>query len=214
MHKADVETTLENMKALGFSQVKVDGKGRVMDVALDKDVEWATDKEQVKIVPCRDCGRPIVVTTFFMPEKAQCRSCAGLTENVVGTVAAPVAGKTDPAKAMSLVDCLVNQQFAEAVCPICVEPMELKHLFHNDSHGPGHWTQSSKGPVWVQDAVGETAVHQCNRCKATVTMATTALHVFKRINEPRPGRQINSWLTEAVGVRDEHEIGPVEGTAA
>lgn len=213
MHKNDVQDQIDGMRALGQDHIKVDAKGRMMQLDLAKEPEWATDKEQVKIVPCRDCRRPMVVTAFFMPEKAQCRACAGESENAVASVAAPVAGVTEPAKAMNLADCLLNPQFSEAICPICVEPMELKHVFHNPDYGPGHWEQSSKGPVWVQDAAGETALHQCNRCRCTITIATTAVHTFKRINEVRPGRHVNGWAT-SLGTRDEdHAIEPVEAEA-
>ncbi|HEY6892502.1 MAG TPA: hypothetical protein VI300_32150 [Solirubrobacter sp.] len=201
-----VSDTLASMQALGVTTIKVDAKGRTMDIDPSKDVEYATDKEQVKIVPCRNasCLRPMVVTTFFMPDKAECRSCRGDNPDAgVASVAAPIAGSTEPAKAMNLADVLLNPQFAEVICPICVEPMELKSVNHNDQYGPGHWTPSSKGPAWVQDAKGETVMHQCNKCLLVITIANTARYEFKRQNEVRrkQGRGANVWA-DVDGVRE------------
>lgn len=208
MLRTVVGDTLASMQALGVTTIKVDSKGRTMDIDPSKDVEYATDKDQVKIVPCRNaaCQRPIVVTTFFTPEKAECRVCQGEAEPgaSVATVAVPIPGQTDPAKAISLPDALINKQFAEVICPVCVEPMELKSVNHNDQYGPGHWTPSSKGPVWVQDAKGETTMHQCAKCLLVVTISNTARHAFKRQNEPKQkdNRGANAWI-DVNGVREE-----------
>lgn len=203
--RTQVQDSLDSMAMLGVVLIKVDGKGRVMEIDPAKEPEYATDKDQVKIVPCRNeaCRRPMVVTTFFSPEKAECRACKGEAEPgaTMATVGVPVPGQTDPGKAVRLADCLINKQLAEAVCPICVEPMELKSVNHNDEYGPGRWVQSSKGAIWEQLAKGETVMHQCNGCKLVVTMSTTATHLFRRQNEPGNGKNANAWAG-VNGVRD------------
>lgn len=195
--RTQVQDQLSNMTALGMTTVKVNSAGRTMDIDPSKEVEFATDKDQVKIVPCRNdsCRRPMVVTTFFTPEKAECRACKGEAgpDAHVATVGVPIPGQTDPSKAVNLIGCLINEQLATAVCPICVEPMELKSVNHNDEYGPGHYQQTTKGAVWHQDAKGETTMHQCPRCMLVLTMSTTATHQFRRQNEARPGKNANAW---------------------
>jgi hypothetical protein len=202
MLRTQVQDQLDNMKALGMNEVKVDAKGRMLELDLALAPEYATDKDQVKLVPCRECKRPMIVTTFFMADKAQCRECEGTSDGSFASVAAPTPGETDPSKAVNLANCLLNPQFAEVICPVCVEPMELKSVNHNDHFGPGKWVHSSKGSVWDQSAKGETVMHQCPGCMLVVTISNTARNHFKRINEPRPGKNSNVWA-EITGVRDE-----------
>jgi hypothetical protein len=161
----------------------------------------------VKLVPCRECKRPLVTTTFFAPAKAICAVCKGeAPDSRVATVGVPQPGETDPAKAVRLEDCLINQHFALALCPAHPDDnthvMELKSVNHNDHYGPGEWQHTAKGAIWKQTAKGETAMHQCLKCKATVTYSTTATNQFRRQNEVRPGKHVNGFA-EINGIRDE-----------
>lgn len=158
----------------------------------EKEVEVQTDKDRVKLVPCRECKRPLAVTTFFAPAKAQCSVCKGGNNgNAVASVGVPIPGSTSPAKAVNLADCLVNPTFAFARCP--VHPgddehvMELKSVSHNDEHGPQELIGYKDGrPQYRRIAIGETVMLQCDTCKATVSYSTTATHQFRRQNEEGP----------------------------
>jgi hypothetical protein len=44
-------------------------------------------------------------------------------------------------------------------------------------------------------------VHQCNRCLCCLSLTTTATHSFRRMNEPRPGKNVNAWAP-ILGTRD------------
>ncbi len=189
---ADVADVLANIKAMGQDTIAVDGKGTRLEIDLDATPEIQTDKEAIKIVPCRECKRPLGVTTFFAPAKAICRSCSGeaLAEGGgVATVGQPTPGQTDPARAINLADCLVNKPFAQALCPVHPDDpdhvMEIKTVSHSQHYGPGHYEKSSKGLVWVQDAPGETVRHQCTKCLATVDYATTQRSPLHRQNAPK-----------------------------
>jgi hypothetical protein len=209
--RTNVEDVLANLVTLGIDEIEVK-KGVKLPIDPKKDVEYHTDKEAVKIVPCRnaDCKRPMVVTTFFAAAKAECRVCTGETDGerrkaAPGSLQAVVPGETDPALAVNLQDALINKQFMTAVCPMCQGEMELKSVNHSDTVGPGHWVHG-KEPRWEQTAKGETVMFQCNDDLTVVTMATTARHRFRRANEVRPGKDANVWGDEQVGVgiREEH----------
>lgn len=160
-------------------------QARLAKIVNDLEHEVQTDKEQVKVVPCRECERALVVTTFFAPAKAICRVCKGETvgESKQATVGQPVAGSTDPAKAVNLADCLVNKHFAKALCPVHSDDesheMELMAVNHSPHYGPGFFV----GKLWRQIDVGETAIHQCRECLAVVTYSTTFRTRMRRQNE-------------------------------
>lgn len=168
----------------------------IVDEDLEHEVQ--TDKTSVKLVPCRECRRALVVTTFFAPAKAICRSCKGETagEGRQATVGQPVAGQTDPAKAVNLADCLVNKHFAHATCPVRPDEheMELKSVNHSPQYGPGYFV----GKMWRQTDVGETVIHQCKDCLAVVTYSTTFRTKMRRQNEvkikPDTGPREASYL--------------------
>lgn len=183
----------------------------------DLEVEVQTDKSLVKLVPCRECQRALVVTTFFAPAKAICRSCKGESAgDRVATVGQPIPGQTDPAKAVNLADCLVNRAFATALCPVMPSDpehvMELKSVNHAPNYGPGHF--NAKGH-WIQENVGETAIHQCTKCLATLSMSTSFRAPMRRQNEarikPDTGPRERSYLH---GVEGEIPPAAVEKTAA
>jgi hypothetical protein len=175
-------------------------------INLDLDVEVQTDKERVKVIGCRECQRPLVVTTFFAPAKALCKVCRGESpDSGVATVGQPVPGQTDPSKAVDLTKCLVNHEFARAICPVHPEDpehvMELKTVNHNDHYGPGFF--DAKGG-WRQTATGETVMHQCLKCLATVSYSTTAVVQFRRMNEPgKPDIKHNNGWARLLGVRED-----------
>jgi hypothetical protein len=186
--RAAVADVLANMVSMGQTQIAVDAKGTRLDIDPAAEVEYQTDKQAVKLVPCRECKRPIVVTTFFAPAKAICRGCSGET-GVVASVGQPIPGSTDPAKAVNLADCLINAHFAHALCPVHPDDeaheMELKSVTHSDNYGPGHFEIKNTGRVWVQDAKGEVVQHQCKKCSAVVTYQTTIRTQLRRQNAPK-----------------------------
>lgn len=203
LHRNDVTDALAAM-AGGIVPPPDVVKHNEIDPKLDPEVQ--TDKEQVKIIGCRECARPLVVTTFFAAAKGICRVCKGEAGDTA-SVAQPVPGQTDPAKAQDLEKVLVNPTFARAICPMHPDDeshvMEMKHVNHNENYGPSQMIGYEQGkPVYRQLAVGETVLHQCLACKATVIYSTTAQSQFKRINEVRQGK--NMQATErALGVRPE-----------
>lgn len=181
------------------------------EVYSDLETEIQTDKPMVKLVPCRDCQRPLVVTTFFAPAKAQCRSCKGevAANGVQASVGQPIPGKTEPAKAVDLTKTLVNATFAQALCPVHPADeehvMELKHVHHNEQYGPSEFMGYQNGkPIYRQTDVGETVLHQCTKCKAVVTYTTTAVTQFGKINKPGQGKNANVWV-DLLGVEHDSE---------
>ncbi len=211
----DVADVLANIKAMGLDTIVVDGKGTRLTIDCDATPEIQTDKQAIKLVPCRECAKPIGVTTFFAPAKAICRTCSGAAAAEGGhfaTVGQPVPGQTDPAKAINLADCLVNKGFAVALCPAAPDDpdhvMELKSVGHSPHYGPGHL--SPKG-VWIQEAPGEVAVHQCTKCLATVSFSTTKRTHLRRQNEPK--EQFYAGPPERNYMHGTHEPIPTSATA-
>lgn len=176
------------------------------DLALPFSIE--TDKSPVKFVPCGVCRRAMMVTTFYVPAWAGsgCRGCKN-TEAGSGyaTVQVPQAGRTDPVKAVNLVDCLLNEEFAEANCPKCGDPMELKTVHHNPNYGPrvlvGYDKQNSD-PIYDM-LTGEVAMHQCNHCRTTVSFSTTAQMIYRRQNEPKTTAGSRPVAEYMLGEREE-----------
>lgn len=160
-------------------------------------VEVQTDKDRMKLVPCRECKRPLAVTTFFAPAKAICGSCKGETVGTVATVGVPIPGQTDPAKAVNLADCLLNEGFKQPpLCPAHPDAgheMELKMVTHSPHHGP------------TTNVPAESAFWQCTTCCAGVTLTTMYRSQFKRQNEVRSQTLDPEPMEDLLGVRDEDE---------
>lgn len=165
--------------------------------------ETHTDKRPVKFVPCLDCRRAMMVTTFYVPAWAHCSRCTGSEENQLGSVAVPQRGRTNPELAKNLVDVLINEQFAEAACPRCSELMELKSITHNPNYGPRELMGYDKSgrPIYKQ-LTGEIAMHQCNHCFMTITFSTVHVMKYRRQNEPKAGR-IAPLSEDLLGPREE-----------
>lgn len=173
-------------------QVAAVADNDLFDTSLD--VEIQTDKDRVKLVPCRECKRPLAVTTFFAPAKAICHVCKGQTAgDRTASVGVPIPGQTDPAKAVNLADCLLNQGFkVTPICPLDSEhEMELKMVTHSPHHGPSPHTPA------------ETAFYQCKSCLTGVTMTTMYRQPLKRQNEIRVQEQNPAHMEDLLGVRDE-----------
>lgn len=167
--------------------------------------EIQTDKDVTKDVPCLGCGRRLVVNTFYAPAKARCAECKGGNGGVVGAIQAPVPGKSDPAQVTNLERVLINRPFTRAVCPVHPDDeeheMELKSVSHSEHWGPNEFMGYVNGrPEYRQLAPGETVMHQCLKCKATVAYSTTAQVQFGTQN--RPGKHVNGWI-DYLGVREE-----------
>lgn len=199
MPKQAVDTTLVRM-ADGELAVNIEKQNEI-DPTME--VEIQTDKDMVKIVGCRECKRPLVVTSVYAPAKAMCNVCKGGTGKVA-TIGQPVPGQTDPAKAVNLADCLVNVHFAQALCPVHPDDedhvMELKAVSHSPHYGPGHY--GPKG-AWIQDAPGEVVTHQCTKCLAVVNYSTTFRSPMIRQNAKRDKPDL--------GAPEENYIHGVEG---
>jgi hypothetical protein len=70
--------------------------------------------------------------------------------------------------------------------------MELKMVTHSDAYGPSEFMGYKNGlPVYRREATGESVMHQCLKCKATVSYSTTAQVQYARMNEPRRALAIN-----------------------
>lgn len=186
--------------------------------SLDVEFHESCNKPPLKLVPCTVCKRPMVVNTFYVLAWAKClgSGCGGETRER-GSVAVAQAGRTDPATAVNLAECLINEQFAQAICPVHPDDdahvMELKSVSHSDSYGPGTWVPSKGGGYhWEQIAKGETVMLQCKKCWATVSYSTTAQHEFKRLNEPKPGKHVNGWGAQ-LGTRDVGSLTPDDHVA-
>jgi hypothetical protein len=205
IHKNEVSSFIDSLTARpGDYEVS---KGVTLETLdLEKEPEVQTDKDAVKLVACRECGRPLVTTTFFAAAKGICRVCRG-EGSEVASVAVAQPGKTEPAKATNLVDVLINKHFANALCPVHPDDpdhaMELKYVDQNDNYGPSEHIGFKDGkPVYRQLAKGETVLHQCLACKAIVTYSTTAQSQYRRVNEPTANRK-RSRMGESLGTRDE-----------
>lgn len=152
----------------------------------DDTTEWQTDKQTVKIVGCNGCGKPIAVNAFYAPALAKCAACGHQSKSAgTGQAAIVQAGRTDPAKARNLADALINQQFGQAICPLCTEEMELKHIAHNSRYGPSRVVGYEKGQPLYDNDTGETVLLQCNKCKTVTSHSTTSQIVYRRQNEPK-----------------------------
>lgn len=174
----------------------------------DLEPEVQTDKQMTKQIPCRECGRRLTVSTFYVPANARCSVCRGEGKGA-SQVGVPVPGVTDPARAKNLEGCLINPQFAKALCPLHPDDpehgMELKHVSHHDRFGPSEIVGYDRGgrPEIRQLDRGEVALLQCTHasCKATVTYSTTAQVHFGVQNAPTTGKHNNAWI-EVLGARE------------
>ena len=178
------------------------------DLTLEHEVQVRPDKAPFKLVPCTVCKRAIVVNTFYVLAWAKCHEsgCSGQTKEKA-SVGVAQAGRTDPATAVNLSECLINEGFTQAICPVRSDDpehvMELKSVHHNDFYGPSELIgYEGNKPVYRQLEKGETAMWQCLKCKATTTYSTTAQSQFRRINEVGEGRHNNGWNV-TLGVRRE-----------
>lgn len=182
----------------------------LFDDELEPEVQ--TDKERTKELPCRGCRRRLIVSAFYAPASAAtCSECKAGDLGQGGSIAAPVAGKSDPGKVKDLTQVLVNAHFAHAVCPAHPDDeeheMELKSVSHSEYHGPSEFAGYDKGrPVYRQLAPGETVMHQCLKCRATVSYSTTAQTQFHRQNEPKvmgPTNEGVNGMAVFLGSREE-----------
>lgn len=172
-------------------------------------IEFQTDKANVKIVVCVECGAPLAVNVFYAPAIAKCSEHGGGEKrqhrdkgSAPGSQGIVQAGKTDPEKAVNLADCLINKQFAEAVCPLCAEVMELKNVSHNPAYGPRHLVGEKNGQLIYDQKTGETVLLQCNSCKTTTSYSTVHTIVYRRQNEPKPNTGRKSGWGELLGERE------------
>lgn len=180
------------------------------DYSLEPDVQ--TDKEMIKIIPCPGCQRPLVVTTFYVMAWAKCYSCRGEDggSRETASVGQPQAGRTEPRLARDLNKVLINPNFGEAhvLCPIHTDDpdheMELKAVSWSDHYGPMDWRMVDGKLTPVQIAPGETALLQCKKCNATVTLSTTAVTQFRRQNEPHENTKHSNGWARTLGTRDEN----------
>ena len=181
------------------------------DFNTDLTPEVQTDKHLVKAMPCTDCKRVLIVSTFYVPAwNPRCASCKGETNGrrEKGSVGQPQKGRTRPEHAADLAKVLINPTFEKALCPVHPDDeahvMELKSVSHNKNCGPTV-VQFVKGePTYVQVAPGEVVLHQCLKCKATVSYSTAVTVQFKRCNEPDlDSNKHTMGMARWLGTRDE-----------
>lgn len=189
-----------------MSILRTSPAGDFYDLKLEVELLQA-GKAPYKLVPCTICRRPMAVNTFYVLAWAKCHTsgCSGQTAEKA-SVGVAQAGRTEPSTAVNLAQCLINPHFEQALCPVHPDDpeheMELKSVHHTDHYGPGEWRYLKGERIWVQIAKGETVLHQCTRCRATVSYSTTAVTQFRRVNEPGEGKHVNAWA-EMLGSRDE-----------
>ncbi len=174
--------------------------------------EVQTDKSLIKVLPCQYCRRPLIVSTFYVPAWAKCGPCKGETsERAVGSVEVAQAGRTEPRLVKDLTKVLINPVFGVIDCPFGHGEMELKAVYWSENYGPSERRRVEGREVRIQTAPGETVMHQCQHpdCYATVTLSTTAVTKFRRINEPKPGKNANQ-NANPLGTRDDNLSLPVE----
>lgn len=183
---------------------------------LEYEIQVARDKKPFKILPCTICRRPVVVNTFYVAAWTKCdmSGCSG-EKREKASVGVAQAGRTEPAMAVNLHECLINEGFKHCLCPAHPDnpdhEMELKSVHHTPRYGPGEWRSVGGQRVWVQIAPGETAMWQCLKCKAVVTYSTTAQSQYKRVNEVNEDstKNVNGWA-QTLGTRDENVTYPTE----
>lgn len=178
-----------------------------MEFADDLEVEVQTESERTKELPCRGCGRRLVVSTFYAPaSKATCSACRG--EEKESKRRAPTGSAMDPPNAPDLSKLLLNRSFAKAVCPAHPDDpdheMELKTVARSPHHGPSEFMGYSNGvPTFRQLAEGETVLHQCLKCRATVSYSTSVRCQLQRVNEVVEKRKSAAINEELLGARPE-----------
>jgi hypothetical protein len=167
--------------------------------------ELQTDKNLVKVLPCQYCRRPLIVSTFYVLAWAKCSPCKGESDEIrePGSVEVVQAGRTDPRLAKDLTKTLVNPEFAFAQCPVHRDDpehvMRLLHVDHNDNYGPYVLAGYEHGQsVYKQIAPGESVMHQCQVCLATVHYSTTAVTKMRPMNDARERshKHVNNWANE------------------
>lgn len=185
------------------------------DATLEPEVQ--TDKHLVKAVPCQQCKRILIVTTFYVLAWAKCSRCGGEAsgKREKGSVGQPQAGRTRPEHAMDLEKVLLNPTFARVLCPVHPDDeahvMELKSVSHSKRHGPTVVQFVGGKPTIVQVAPGETVMHQCTKCNATVSYSTAVTVQFRRCNEPDPDSNKHSMgMAGWLGIRGQSNEVPEE----
>lgn len=176
--------------------------------------EVQNESDNTKEVPCGECGRRLTVSKFYAPEsKARCTECKGEAkeEAAAGRRRFQAMASADKSQYADLKDALLNRAFSRAVCPVHPDDpeheMELKSVSHSAYHGPTEFMGYQGGrPLFRQLAEGETVMHQCSKCLATVSYSTTAQVQFCRQNEPGlvHGRGVNA-MSEFLGFRQLEE---------
>lgn len=177
----------------------------IFDVELEPHV--LTDKQQTKNVPCGKCRRCCVVTTFMAPAKVKCRTCTGGNTNdrAAGSQAVVQAGRTAPELATNLADCLLNDNFAYALCP--KDPshtVELKDVCHSPNYGPRHLLGYKDGIPKYEQETGELVTHQCLDCATVVQYSTTHPRQLRRVNQAKHSDKDGPGAFEVMlGVRED-----------
>lgn len=176
--------------------------------AANPGVECQTEAENAKLMECRECESPLIVGPFYSAANALCAECRAATPagaTGAAMVGNPVPGKTEPRLAKDLESCLIHKQWGgEQLC--VVDPahgaMELKSVSHNPSYGPSQIVGHKNGSPVYRNDTGESTMHQCNTCRSTLSMSTTAQQTFRRVNEVSDHKRTGGFYRSALGVRD------------
>jgi len=182
-------------------------KDQLDPAIFDTDLEphILTDKSVTKLLPCVECRRACVVTTFMAPVKVKCKACKTDGDTSRGSQAVVQPGRTPPELAANLTDCLLNKSFAHAICPLDAEhTMELKDVSHSQYYGPRHLLGYKDGMPQYEQQIGETVMWQCLDCCTVVSFSTQHPRQMRRQNEPRQSIRTGPGVYESIlGLRDE-----------
>lgn len=171
----------------------------------DLEPEILTDKEVTKVVPCRECGRPCVVTTFATPAKTRCNTCRGGQRAAKReAVQIKAAHTVNPAALENLADGLINPVFKTIpLCPFDPEHnVELKSVSHSPQYGPRHLMgYDGKGIPQYDQQTGESVMYQCNDCRTVISYSTQHPLLLQAQNEIKKLAEAPSSLARIQGVR-------------
>lgn len=168
-----------------------------------------TDKEQTKTVPCVECSRACVVTTFLAPAKCLCRECKGdgPRQKTTGSQASVQPGRTAPEFAKHLPDALINKEFLSAACPFSPDhKVVLKDIGHSSYYGPRHLLGYKDGIPQYDQKIGEVATFQCEDCAVLVQFSTQHPRQLRPCNKPKQSTRTGPSAFETMlGVEDEEQ---------
>lgn len=168
-----------------------------------------TDKPMTKVLPCMECRRPCVVTTFLQPQKCLCRDHKGESSGprAIGSQHAVIAGRTPAEYAVNLPDALINKEFMSALCPFGPEHIvRLKDIGHSPNYGPRQLLGYKDGIPQYKQEIGEVATLQCADCNTVIQFSTQHPRQLRPVNAPKQSARTEEPLLDSMlGHEDDEE---------